>query len=162
MSIPFHPIADVQAFHRAADVPSPTTPAVPSPDRVELRRRLIKEEVGETLTALKHGDLVELADGLADSIVVLIGTALEYGIDRQPVWDEVHRTNMAKFPECSNPHCHDGRVYVYSNEASTKDCKQCQGRGTQLIQRDDGKILKPPDWRPPDIRAVLEDQGWSA
>ena len=61
-----------------------------------LRGRLIKEEIRETMQAMTTGDLVEIADGIVDSIVVLLGTAISYGIDIRPVWDEVHKTNMAK------------------------------------------------------------------
>jgi len=61
-----------------------------------LRYNLIKEEMGEVLRAILQNDVVGVADGIADSIVVLLGTAVTYGIDIRPVWDEVHRTNMAK------------------------------------------------------------------
>lgn len=62
----------------------------------ELRRELIKEEVQETIDAIWRDDLVEIAGGIADSIVVLLGTAVTYGIDMRPIWNEVHRTNMLK------------------------------------------------------------------
>jgi predicted HAD superfamily Cof-like phosphohydrolase len=71
-------------------------PHLPLPELKELRKQLILEEVNETLKAMDENDLVEIADGIADSIVVLLGTAVTYGIDLRPVWDEVHRTNMAK------------------------------------------------------------------
>ena len=48
------------------------------------------------MIAMGQGDLVEIADGLADLIYVLIGTSIAYGIDLEPIWDEVHKTNMAK------------------------------------------------------------------
>jgi len=148
--------ADITAFHRAGNAPVLDHPQIPPSDRVELRKRLIREEVGETLTAIDEEDLVELADGIADSIVVLIGTALEYGIPLEEVWEEVHRANMDKFPPCSNTHCHSGRVYIYDDSPSSTDpCPDCNGRGTQLLLRDDGKILKPEGWEPPDIAKVL-------
>jgi predicted HAD superfamily Cof-like phosphohydrolase len=69
------------------------------PEKVRaFREALISEEVSETLEALKSGDLVELADGIADAIYVLLGTAVSYGLNIRPVWDEVHRSNMAKLP----------------------------------------------------------------
>lgn len=71
-------------------------PHIPTEKFKELRISLITEEVNETLMALEQDDLVEIADGIADSIVVLLGTAVTYGIDIRPIWDEVHRTNMAK------------------------------------------------------------------
>lgn len=72
------------------------TPHIPTEKYKNLRKALIEEEVSETLRAIDNDDLVELADGIVDSIVVLVGTAVTYGIDIRPVWDEIHKTNMAK------------------------------------------------------------------
>lgn len=124
---------DVSRFHHATGEPDwhwKYKPVVPSPERVALRRQLIAEETMETLAAMDKGDLVEIADGLADSIYVLIGTALEYGIPLHKIWDEVQRSNMAK----AGP---DGKV----------------------LRREDGKILKPLGWTPPDIKGILKAYG---
>ena len=43
-----------------------------------------------------RGDLVALADGLADLDYVIEGTRLEFGIDGAPIAAEVHRANLAK------------------------------------------------------------------
>lgn len=134
-------VRDVSAFHKAGEVPFPPAPGFPAEDRVALRKKLIEEEVGETLQAIDSRDLVEVADGIADSIVVLVGTALEFGIDLGAVWDEVQRSNMSKFPSCT--------------ACEGAGCEACNGRGTQLIRREDGKILKPESWSPPDIPAAL-------
>jgi len=143
---------DILAFHNAAEVPSRSTPGFPADDRVSLRRSLIEEEVGETLAALEARDIVEVADGIADSIVVLVGTALELGIDLTAVWNEVHRSNMAKFPQCD--HCRGGGKVALSEERYAS-CMKCDGRGTLIIRREDGKILKPEGWTPPNIPQVL-------
>ncbi|GAH02600.1 unnamed protein product [marine sediment metagenome] len=71
-------------------------PHTPDYMHQRLRRNLIKEEIQETLNAIRQNDLVALADGIADSIVVLLGTAVTYGIDMRPIWDIVHESNMAK------------------------------------------------------------------
>jgi predicted HAD superfamily Cof-like phosphohydrolase len=41
-------------------------------------------------------DLAGISDGIVDSIVVLLGAAIAYGIDIQPIWDMVHTANLAK------------------------------------------------------------------
>ncbi len=61
-----------------------------------LRKELIREETGELFDAMDAVDLADIADGIVDSIYVLLGTAVSYGIDIRPVWDIVHRANMAK------------------------------------------------------------------
>ena len=62
-----------------------------------LRMRLIREEVvDELFPALENEDLIQIADGIADAIYVLIGTAISYGIDLRPVWIAVQEANMAK------------------------------------------------------------------
>lgn len=60
------------------------------------RASLVLEEAGETAQALVAGDVVALADGLADLVYVAIGTAVAYGIPLDRVFDEVHRSNMTK------------------------------------------------------------------
>jgi len=88
---------DVLDFHKAVGAHVEQKPKVPDDCAVrELRCELIKEELVETLHALKRNDLEGIADGIADSIVVLLGTAVSYGLDMRPVWDEVHRSNMSK------------------------------------------------------------------
>ena len=88
---------DIVDFHREVIGDSfPTTPHMPADKYQDLRHNLIEEEMGETLVAISFGNLTEIADGIVDSIVVLLGTAVTYGIDIRPIWNEVHRTNMAK------------------------------------------------------------------
>lgn len=61
-----------------------------------LREALIKEECAELIHAIEDNDLDKIADGVADVIVVVLGTAVSYGIPVDTVWDEVMRTNMEK------------------------------------------------------------------
>ena len=88
---------DIVDFHeQVMEDDFPKKPHIPSLELKELRGTLIIEEIEETLNAMDEDNLVEIADGIADSIVVLLGAAITYGIDMRPIWDEVHRTNMAK------------------------------------------------------------------
>lgn len=87
---------DVRKFHVACRHYQGLEPTVPPKEVKTLRFVLIKEEAEETLKAILADDLVGIADGIADTIVVLLGTAVSYGIEMQPIWDEVHKTNMAK------------------------------------------------------------------
>ena len=94
---------------------------------------LIREEViVELLPAMEKDDMIEIADAIADSIYVLIGASLEYGIPLHKVWNEVQRTNMAKVDPSTGA----------------------------VRKRADGKILKPPGWMPPDIASILFEEGW--
>lgn len=68
-------------------------PAVRDP---KLRCNLILEEAHELCEALLEDDAVDIIDGLCDLIYVTLGTAVAYGIDLEPYFDEVHRTNMLK------------------------------------------------------------------
>jgi phosphoribosyl-ATP pyrophosphohydrolase len=83
----------VEAFHRKFGHVIGTKPAISRP---ELRVKLIREEAKETCDAIEVGDLIEAIDGICDLLYVTIGTAVEFGIDIQPFFDEVHRSNMAK------------------------------------------------------------------
>lgn len=64
--------------------------------REDLRRKLIMEEASETASALRESNLIETVDGLCDLLYVTFGTAVEMGVDLEPCFDEVHRSNMAK------------------------------------------------------------------
>lgn len=83
----------IQEFHRKFGHPIGDTPKISRP---ELRMHLIAKEAGETLDAIEDGDMPAIADGLCDLLYVVIGTAVEFGINIQPIFDEVHRTNMLK------------------------------------------------------------------
>jgi predicted HAD superfamily Cof-like phosphohydrolase len=117
----------VREFHLTYGLPVSDQPhADLPPDEVRLRQDLIDEELGELRRAATAGDLVGVADALADLVYVAYGTACVYGIDLDAVLDEVHASNMTKLDA-------DGRP----------------------VRRADGKILKGPGYRPPDVARVL-------
>lgn len=119
---------DVKSFMRAGDQQVHNTPNI-SDDRVAqgtLYIKLIKEEFEELLEAWQNNDLVEVADACADLKWVIEGLEYSLGIPQQAVWDEVARSNMSKLV--------DGK----------------------LIKREDGKVLKPDTFIPPNIKKVLE------
>lgn len=118
---------DVRAFHLATDTPVQGAPGLPSVDRMMLRARLLREEYEELSDATAEGDIVEVADALADIIYICVGTALEYGIPLDRVWAEVQRTNMAKVDPTTG----------------------------KVRRRPDGKILKPDGWTAPDVKGAL-------
>jgi predicted HAD superfamily Cof-like phosphohydrolase len=91
------------------------------------RHNLLQEEWGEFIEANERNDVVGVADALADMIYVAVGTALEYGIPLDKVWAEVQRTNMAKVDPATG----------------------------KVSRREDGKILKPEGWTPPDVKGAL-------
>jgi predicted HAD superfamily Cof-like phosphohydrolase len=87
----------VLEFHRHFGLPARSTPVDRLPQtEVDLRRRLLTEEYREYLAAADTGDVVSVADALADMVYVIYGTALHYGIDLDAVVVEVHRSNMTK------------------------------------------------------------------
>jgi predicted HAD superfamily Cof-like phosphohydrolase len=87
---------DIMEFHRTFGHKIGAWPRIPKDSIRALRSKLIREEVNELLDGMDDSDLEKVADGAADAIVVILGTCVSYGIDIRPIWDEVHRTNMAK------------------------------------------------------------------
>ncbi len=86
--------AMLREFHAAfAPVTGP-----PSATTMATRRALMAEEYQEYREAEERGDLIKIADGLADIVYVAYGTALNYGIDLDAVLAEVHASNMSKDP----------------------------------------------------------------
>ena len=96
-------------------------------DQSVMYLNLIDEEMSELHTALASEDVVEEFDAVLDILVVVIGYGLSRGFPMVEGWDEVIRSNMAKI---------DLRTGL-------------------VRKREDGKILKPEGWTPPDLRRVL-------
>jgi predicted HAD superfamily Cof-like phosphohydrolase len=88
--------AMVTEFHHTFDIVVNSTPTLPDPKTTQLRVRLIEEEFGELQEALAKAELPAIAKELADLLYVVYGTAASYGIDMEPVFREVHRSNMSK------------------------------------------------------------------
>ncbi|WP_439132104.1 hypothetical protein [Polaribacter sp.] len=123
-------IAAVQAFHKAFSLNIQNTPTVQiSQDRKQLRFELMKEENEEYLEAAKNNDLVEVADALGDMLYILCGTIIEHGMQDtiEEIFNEIQRSNMSKLGEDDNP-----------------------------IYREDGKVLKGPNYFKPNIKEILE------
>ena len=94
-------------------------------EQTQLYMNLIKEEFEETAKAFDEEDLVEVADGLADMVWVIMGMCNSAGIDFDKIWAEVKSSNMSKFV--------DGK----------------------FIKNDSGKILKPETYFKPNIKKAL-------
>ncbi len=120
----------VQEFHTAYKLGYKKEPqATLGEAKNQLRFDLMKEENEEYLEAAKNGDLVEVADALGDMLYILCGTIIEHGMQDkiEKVFEEIHRSNMSKLGEDGEP-----------------------------IYREDGKVLKGPNYFKPDIATVLE------
>jgi predicted HAD superfamily Cof-like phosphohydrolase len=85
----------VAAFHRQFASPPPAQLDVEG-FPAALRVSLIEEEATEFATAVERGDVVEMVDALCDLLYVTYGAAVDLGVDLEPFFDEVHRSNMAK------------------------------------------------------------------
>ncbi|MEE9407194.1 MAG: nucleoside triphosphate pyrophosphohydrolase family protein [Polaribacter sp.] len=123
-------IAAVHAFHTAFKIniqDKPTTTI--STDRKKLRFELMKEENEEYLEAAENNDLVEVADALGDMLYILCGTIIEHGMQDkiEEVFNEIQRSNMSKLGEDGKP-----------------------------IYREDGKVLKGPNYFKPNIKEILQ------
>jgi predicted HAD superfamily Cof-like phosphohydrolase len=86
----------VAEFHETFDIAVETVPRVPDEATRSLRVRLIQEEFDELREALSQRDAAVVAKELADLLYVVYGTAVSCGIDMEPVFREVHRSNMSK------------------------------------------------------------------
>lgn len=117
---------DVKYFQTAVGQNIGTEPRFPNKTERTLRMELLMEEVKEYLEGEEKEDLENVAKELADIIYIVCGTAASYGIPLDLVFDEVHKSNMAKLGP-------DGKVK----------------------RREDGKILKPDNWTAPDIKSIL-------
>lgn len=88
--------AMVEAFHRMFDIVVHRVPTLVDERTRALRARLIEEEFEELKAAMEKNDLAGIAKEMADLLYVVYGTAVSYGIEMDPVFREVHRSNMSK------------------------------------------------------------------
>ena len=92
----------------------------------ELRLELIREEYQELEEAIENRDLIEVADALTDLLYVVYGAGHAFGIDLDSCYAEVHASNMSKLDTDGKP-----------------------------IKREDGKVLKGPNFFEPDLHYIL-------
>jgi len=99
-------------------------------DQYKLYLKLMREEFEEHNVAYANRNAVEELDALIDILVVTIGAIHSMGADAEGAWKEVMSTNFAKIDK------ETGKVR----------------------KRDDGKVLKPLGWVPPDLNPFLKKE----
>jgi predicted HAD superfamily Cof-like phosphohydrolase len=87
---------NVEDFHREFHLKINFVPCIPEIHESDLRTGLIQEELDELEDAFKKKDVVEVADALGDLLYVVLGCAVTCGIDLEPIFHEIHRSNMTK------------------------------------------------------------------
>ena len=87
---------NVEDFHKKFEQKIGSTPGFSDEDTMKLRIALVEEEFLELKQAYEEKDFPSFVDAIADSIYVLLGTATATGVDLEPIWEEVQKTNMAK------------------------------------------------------------------
>ena len=102
---------DVRDFHRVFGLTINSQPTASERNVRLLRASLIEEEAEEFRVAAEAGDLIGMADAIADLLYVTLGAAVSLGINVLPLFKEVHRSNMSKvFPDGTVRHRADGKV----------------------------------------------------
>ena len=114
---------DVAVFLKACNQSYPTTPDPKVSDLAELYKKLIKEEVDEFWEAEALGDDAEQLDACFDMMWVIVGYMYARGWNPNLAWDEGAKSNLSKIDKETG----------------------------NVIRREDGKILKPEGWQPPDF-----------
>jgi len=104
-----------------------TKPEVPDSEIVNLRIELIAEELEELWDACKDKDIIGIADALTDILYVTYGAGHAFGVDLDKCFAEVQRSNMSKLGEDGKP-----------------------------IYREDGKVMKGPNYSEPDLKSTLQ------
>ena len=122
-------ILAVKEFHKAFKLDYLDKPKADlGIDKNKLRFNLMKEENEEYFEAANNNDMVEVADALGDMLYILCGTIIEHGMQHKidEIFSEIQNSNMSKLGADGNP-----------------------------IYREDGKVLKGPNYFKPDIKGIL-------
>lgn len=117
----------VQEFMNASDQLVNKEPTLIDSATARLRMNLMIEEAQETHDANENKNLVEVLDGCADQLYILLGDIISHGLQGQieESFKRVHESNMTKVV--------DGKV----------------------LRREDGKILKPDTYRRVDLTDLV-------
>ena len=86
----------VTEFHEKFGYTIGTTPSLLKKSLLRFRADFIGEEADEFHEAVEEEDLTRMVDALGDLLYVLYGTATVLGVDMEPVFAEIHRSNMTK------------------------------------------------------------------
>ena len=116
----------VEDFMEAMGQEVNAVPTFPEDEIQRLRLDLIEEELDELHYAIDNKDIVEIADALGDLLYVVYGAGPAFGIDLDECFKEIHASNMSKLGPDGKP-----------------------------IKREDGKVLKPDTFFPPDLKTIL-------
>ncbi len=120
----------VKLFHKKFNIDYLNEPTANIPQEIkQLRFKLMEEENLEYLKATRENDLVEIADALGDMLYILCGTIISHGLQNkiEEIFQEIQSSNMSKL-----------------------------GKNGKPIYREDGKVLKGPNYFKPDIRKILK------
>jgi predicted HAD superfamily Cof-like phosphohydrolase len=119
----------VETFHNAFGQENGKYPRPLDEHGFNLRHSLMQEENDEYLEACFKNSLVDIADALGDQLYILCGTILRHGMQHiiEDVFDEIQASNMSKLGDDGKP-----------------------------VLRDDGKILKGPQYFKPNLSKFIE------
>ena len=147
----------VKCFHEVFKAPILETPQIPSKERCDLRISLISEELEEMKEAIEKGDVVEVADALADLQYVLSGAVLEFGMgDKfEKLFEEVHRSNMSK--ACNSHQEAIETLLHYKKKDGTEGTYKEEDGKWLVYRKEDNKVLKSVNYSPANLLDIIND-----
>jgi predicted HAD superfamily Cof-like phosphohydrolase len=119
---------DVSVFLHACGQRYPNKPDPQVSDLAQLYKELIKEETAEFWEAEAASNDAEQLDACFDMIWVIVGYMKARGWDCEHAWDEGAKSNLSKIDPVTG----------------------------NVIRREDGKILKPEGWKPPNFEKFVK------
>lgn len=121
-------LKQLKEFHEAFNLGWGSEPVRIDEKTRNLRVSIMREELNEAIEAMESEKIENIAKEIADVLYVVYGTIGSYGLaDKiEDVFDEVHRSNMTKI-----------------------------GPGGKPEYREDGKVLKGKNFKPADVRGIL-------
>jgi len=117
---------DVEVFLHACGQHHANSPTGPN-ELSALYHKLIVEEFQEYIEASHANDDAEILDACFDMMWVIVGYMKSRGWDCSAAWDEGAKSNLSKI---------DAKTGFVN-------------------RREDGKILKPVDWQPPNFKKFV-------
>lgn len=198
-------LSDVMLFHHTYNQPILAYSQIPAATRVEMRWKLIEEEIKELDAAIAANDIVEAADALVDLLYVINGSILEFGLQAElenssydfasfytsgspttpGIPDQARNLGYLKHTFLAlqqlvknedMPNIINGFItlvemtlivaidfglkdyfYALHDEVQASNMSKL-GEDGKPLYREDGKVLKGPNFFKPDLKKILDKQ----
>lgn len=140
-------------------IKKPSVPTFMNETEKKLHVNLVKEEVNELLTAVENNDMVEICDGIADSLWVITQLGMLHGININEVVRECLTSNLSKFCDTEDEAIATIKAYhegTHPDKMGVSISVYYEQHGDKwiILRMKDDKVMKSINFKQPDFSHI--------